>query len=159
MFRHSNINMRAGCIFSLKNHTPSLKFFPHYSKIWFDLIWFGLVWFGLIWFGLVWFGLTYRLCRSRTEVGWRGKSERGEREKSPRRGFREFNGGSRADRTYSPRDLSPRTRYKDQRHTSTTLGPRSSVNFDFRLFAKELSICRKLWFSNPYISATQCRRH
>ena len=25
--------------------------------------------------------------------------------------------------------------------------------------AKALSLCHKLWFSNPYISATQCRRH
>ena len=24
--------------------------------------------------------------------------------------------------------------------------------------SKELSLCHKLWFSNPYIFATQCRR-
>ena len=24
---------------------------------------------------------------------------------------------------------------------------------------KKLSLCHKLWFSNPYISVTQCRRH
>ena len=60
--------------------------------------------------------------------------------------------------------ISLKTREKREGNICTTLLVRlcdlvAQVFILSITIAKELSLCHKLWFSNPYISVTQCCRH